>query len=49
MRNIKYVLGVDEPYFGKCLYLWMAKGYDRIKITMTEFIEWFLPFIREDK
>ena len=24
MRNIKHVIGVDEPYFGKCLYLWMA-------------------------
>ena len=49
MRNIKYIIGVDEPYFGKCLYLWMASGYDRIKITITEFIEYLLPFVVEDK
>lgn len=23
-KNIKHVIGVDEPYFGKCLYLYMS-------------------------
>ena len=34
IKNIKYVIGVDEPYFGKMLYLWMSQGYDRTKITI---------------
>lgn len=49
MKNIKHVIGVDEPYFGKCLYLWMAQGYDRVKITLVEFITFFLPFKGDDK
>ena len=24
IKNIKEIIGVDEPYFGKMLYLWMA-------------------------
>ena len=34
MKNIKYVLDVDEPFFGKMLYLHMSQGYDRAKITL---------------
>ena len=49
MKNIKHVIGVDEPYFGKCLYLWMAQGYDRVKITLVEFIDFLVPFKGEDK
>ena len=49
IKNIKHVIGVDEPYFGKCLYLWMSQGYDRIKITMAEYIDWLLPFKGDDK
>ena len=49
MNNIKYVLGegVDDPYFGKMLYLWMADGYDRAKIDVTKYVERLLPF-RDD-
>ena len=49
VRNIGRVIGVDEPYFGKCLYLWFSGGYDRIKITLPEFINKFKPFMKEDK
>ena len=49
VRNIKHVIGVDEPYFGKMLYLWMSNGYDRQKITITEFIEWLMPFRGDNK
>lgn len=48
-RNIKYVIGVDEPYFGKMLYLWISKGYDRAKITISDFISAFLTFKGDDK
>ena len=33
-KNIKYVLGVDYPFFGKLLYLFISGGYDKAKITM---------------
>ena len=49
IKNIKYVLGVDEPYFGKMLYLWMSNGYDRTKISISEFIQFMLPFRTDDK
>ena len=40
--------GVDDPYFGKMLYLWMSDGYDRAKIDVTKFVERLLPF-RDDQ
>jgi len=51
IKNIKYVLGegIDEPYFGKMIYLWMSRGFDRAKITINDFIEHLLPFRGEDK
>jgi Ca2+-binding EF-hand superfamily protein len=48
-KNIGQVLGVEEPYFGKMLYLWMARGYDRAKITIQEFIEFLMPFKSDNK
>ena len=52
VKNIKEVInieGVEEPYFGKMLYLWLARGYDRAKITISEFIEALLPFRGDNK
>ena len=49
MKNIKYVIGQDEPYFGKCLYLYMAKGFDKAKITIQTFIESMLIFKGDNK
>ena len=49
MKNIKHVLGVDEPYFGKCLYLYMAQGYDKAKITIHNFIDNLIHFRGDNK
>ena len=49
VKNIKHVIGVDDPYFGKLLYLWLAQGFDRQKITICDFIEWFAPFRTDNK
>ncbi len=49
VRNIKHVIGCDEPYFGKMLYLWISQGYDRAKITINDFIEWLIPFKGDNK
>lgn len=43
------MLGEDEPYFGKMLYLWMSNGFDRTKISIVDFIEFMLPFRGDDK
>ena len=43
------MIGVDDPYFGKLLYLWIAQGYDRQKITICDFIEWLSPFRTDNK
>ena len=48
-KNIKHVIGVDYPFFGKLLYLWMSGGYDKAKITMLQFIESLLVFKTDDK
>ena len=53
-KNIKHVIdaagvGCDEPYFGKMIYLWMAKGFDKAKITLSTFIEKLLPFKGDNK
>lgn len=28
VKNIKYLIGVDCPFFGKLLYLFMSNGLD---------------------
>ena len=48
-KNIKYVIGVENEFFGKLLYLWMSGGYDKAKISMAHFIESLLVFYRDDK
>lgn len=51
IKNIKYVLGddIEDPYFGKMLYLWMSDGYDKAKITVKNFIMHLLPFREDNK
>jgi hypothetical protein len=34
-RNISRVIGADEPMFGKMIYLWISKGFDRVKVTLN--------------
>lgn len=48
-KNIKHVIGVDYPFFGKLLYLWMSGGYDKAKISMFQFVECLMVFHRDDK
>ena len=48
-RNIKHVIGVDDPFFGKLLYLWMANGLDKVKIPMHTFIDYLAVFHKDDK
>ena len=48
VKNIHRVIGEEEPYFGKLLYLWLAKGFNRIKITKQMFIESLMPFLFEE-
>jgi hypothetical protein len=38
----------NYPYFGKLLYLYLAKGRDQIKITMMRFFEGLAPFAYEE-
>lgn len=34
LRNIKTIIGVDCPFFGKMLYLQMAEGFEGAKISL---------------
>jgi len=43
VKNFKAVFDYDCPYFGKLLYLYMANGYDRKKISLLRFIESLYP------
>jgi len=42
-NNFKDVFGIDCPFFGKLLYIWMAKGYDKSKISFLRFLECLFP------
>lgn len=43
MQNFKYVFEDDCPYFGKLLYLYMADGFDRKKISLLQFLQKMFP------
>ena len=51
-NNIHLLTGSESdcnfPYFGKLLYLYLAKGRDQIKITLMRFFEGLAPFAYED-
>ena len=48
-QNIKNVIGVECPYFGKLLYLYFSEGLDQVKINSSKFIMGLLPFVLDDK
>ena len=48
MKNSKAVFGVDCPFFGKMLYIYMAKGFDRAKISLHRFLEALYPLFNPD-
>ena len=37
------LIGVDCPFFGKMLYIYMANGYDKSKITFLRFLQKLIP------
>ena len=41
--NMKNVFGYTFPYFGKLLYLYLSKGYDKSKISLSRFTTMMLP------
>ena len=43
VQNTQAVFGHDCPYFGKLLYLYMAEGYDRKKISLHRFLKALYP------
>jgi len=47
-QNIKYVIGVDCPFFGKLMYLYMADGLDLVKITLAKFFEKLRTFVLDE-
>lgn len=47
-QNIKYVIGVDCPFFGKLLYLYMSDGLDLVKITLAKFFESLKSFVLDE-
>jgi hypothetical protein len=48
LANFERVFGVPCPYFGKILYLYMSKGYDRAKISFLRFLECLYPFMNDE-
>ena len=48
LANFERVFGVSCPYFGKILYLYMSKGYDRAKISFLRFLECLYPFMNNE-
>ena len=47
-QNIKFVIGVECPFFGKMLYLYFADGYDKVKINLAKFIEGLKPYVSDE-
>jgi hypothetical protein len=48
VKNIQYVFGSECPMFAKMLYLYMAKGYDRAKISFLRYLECLYPLWNND-
>jgi len=46
--NFEKVFGDDCPFFGKMLYLYMARGFDRAKISLLRFFECLYPLYNMD-
>ena len=48
VKNIKEVFGYDQPYFAKLLYLYLAEGYDRKKISLLKYLQMLYPFYESE-
>ena len=47
-QNIKSVIGTDCPYFGKMLYLYLGGGFDKARINIGTWINFFSLFYYDD-
>ena len=47
--NLKYVLGVTNPYISKMFYLYFSNGYDLAKISIQNFFHRLKPFVLEER
>ena len=47
-QNFKLIFGVDCQFFGKILYLYMARGYDKAIISFGRFLECLYPLYNND-
>ena len=41
-------IGYDQPQLGRLLYIYMSGGYDKFKISLSQFIKCFLMLMGED-
>lgn len=48
-RNLQHLIGYHCPYFGKLLYLYFSRGFDKARITLYRFMEALLIFVRDDE
>lgn len=48
-KNIKFVIGVDCPFFGKMLYLYFSKGLDKAKISLPMFFTGLRPYLIDEE
>lgn len=46
--NFVKVFGVDCPFFGKLLYLYMSRGKDHAKISLLRFAECLYPLFNSE-
>lgn len=48
VKNIKFLIGVDCPFFGKLLYLYMSDGLDMVKVSLATFCESLKVFVLDE-
>lgn len=49
LDNIHKVFPSAPPFFGKMLYIYMSKGYDRVKISLLRYIESLWPLVNPEQ
>jgi len=48
-KNIHKVFPDAPKFFGKMLYIYMSKGYDRVKISLLRYMESLWPLVNPDQ
>ncbi|CDW75780.1 UNKNOWN [Stylonychia lemnae] len=49
MDNMKNIFGYSFPYIGRLMYLYMSKGFDKSKISLSRFMTMMLPLYQDDR